>query len=243
MSGAIPIVALDVSTASAALAIAGALGARCRFYKVGSELFTAAGPEVVRLLREECGADVFLDLKFHDIPNTVASAVRSAAALGARLITVHASGGRAMLDAARRAAADAAGGECRILAVTALTSLDARSLAESWGRSDPLSIEEEVLRLGELAASAGVHGIVCSGQEAAAVRARFGDRLALLIPGIRLAGGELHDQQRVMTPSAAQAAGARYLILGRAVTGAPDQAMAMDQVLAELAGGASEPRK
>ena len=238
MSGAIPIVALDVPSAEDALRQARALGARCRFYKVGSELFTAAGPSVVRALREEMGADVFLDLKFHDIPNTVAGAVRSAARLGARLLTVHASGGTPMLEAARRAASDEAGDGCGVLAVTVLTSLEPAVLAGAWGRSDQLEMEREVLRLAGLAADAGLHGIVCSGAEVAAVRARFGDRLAPLVPGIRLAGGTTHDQHRVMTPLAAQRAGARYLILGRAVTAAEDPPAAMERVLAELRGDA-----
>jgi orotidine-5'-phosphate decarboxylase len=234
VNGAIPIVALDVPTAENALRLARALGPRCRFYKVGSELFTAAGPSVVLALREEMGADVFLDLKFHDIPNTVAGAVRSAARLGARLLTVHASGGTPMLEAARRAASDEAGDGCGVLAVTVLTSLEPAVLAGAWGRSDELEMEREVLRLAGLAADAGLHGIVCSGAEVAVVRARFGDRLAPLVPGIRLAGGATHDQHRVMTPSAAQRAGARYLILGRAVTGADDPTAAMERVLAEL---------
>ena len=234
---AIPIVALDVDSAESALSLARSLEGRCAFFKVGSELFTAAGPGIVRTLRDDLGADVFLDLKFHDIPNTVAGAVRSAVALGARLLTVHASGGSAMLDAARAAAGDGVG----VLAVTALTSLDSAALAESWGRTDEPSVEQEVLRLAGLAAAAGLHGVVCSGGEAASVRARFGDRLALLVPGIRLAGGDAHDQRRVMTPSAAQAAGARYLILGRAVTSATDPAAAMARVLEEL-GEASRAR-
>ena len=232
--GAVPIVALDYSSSEPALAMARTLGDRCRFYKVGSELYTAAGPAIVRTLREELGADVFLDLKFHDIPNTVAGAVRSAARLGARLLTVHASGGAPMLVAARQAADEVAGGACGVLAVTVLTSLDTGVLGAAWGRSDALDMEREVLRLAELAAGAGVHGIVCSGAEVGAVRARFGDRLAPLVPGIRLAGGNAHDQSRIMTPAAAQRAGARYLILGRAVTADPDPTAAMDRVLAEL---------
>jgi len=233
-SRAIPIVALDVPSTQHALRLARAVGSSCRFFKVGSELFTAEGPDVVRALREELGADVFLDLKFHDIPNTVAGAVRSAARLGARLVTVHASGGLPMLETAGRAAADEAGSGCGVLAVTALTSFEPAVLAAAWGRSDALEMEREVLRLAVLAAEAGLHGIVCSGAEVAAVRARFGDRLAPLVPGIRLAGGASHDQARVMTPAAAQAAGARYLILGRAVTAADDPAGAMQRVLAEL---------
>ena len=231
---AIPIVALDVESGEQALGLARALGSRCSFYKVGSELFTAAGPDVVRALREELAADVFLDLKFHDIPNTVAGAVRNAARLGARLVTVHASGGRPMLEAAQRAAGEESGGACGVLAVTALTSLTPAVLAAAWGRTDEPEMEQEVLRLAGLAADSALHGIVCSGVEVAAVRDRFGDRLAPLVPGIRLAGGATHDQARVMTPAAAQAAGARYLILGRAVTAADDPAEAMERVLAEL---------
>lgn len=230
----IPIVALDVATSEAALAMVRLLGDRCRFYKVGSELFTAVGPSIVRAIRDE-GAEVFLDLKFHDIPNTVAGAVRSAAGLGARLLTVHASGGSAMLAAAQRAA-DESGAPIGILAVTALTSLDGQGLAEAWGRGDELSVEREVLRLADLAAAAGLHGIVCSGSEAEGVRSRFGDRLALLVPGIRLAGGSPHDQRRVMTPAAARTAGARYLVVGRAVTATADPGEAMSRVLSELGG-------
>jgi orotidine-5'-phosphate decarboxylase len=235
---AIPIVALDVPTSADALALARTLGPSCRFYKVGSELFTAAGPSVVHALQDEVGADVFLDLKLHDIPNTVAGAVRSAAALGVRLLTVHASGGRAMLAAAQEAAQAAAarGSACDLLGVTVLTSFDGASLGAAWGREE-LAVEREVLRLAADAAEAGLHGIVCSGAEAAAVRAAHGDRLALLVPGIRLAGGSAHDQRRVMTPAAAQAAGARYLILGRAVTAAANPQRAMQTVLTELASG------
>ena len=232
---AIPIVALDYGSADDALALASRLGDSCRFYKVGSELFTAAGPAVVRALLDQ-GADVFLDLKFHDIPNTVAGAVRSAASLGVRLVTVHAAGGAAMLRAAQEAALSAAptGGACHLLAVTVLTSFDATALGEAWGRG-VVEVEREVLRLAGAAAGAGLHGVVCSGAEAGAVRSAYGDQLALLVPGIRLAGGSSHDQRRVMTPAAAQSAGARYLILGRAVTAAADPRRAMATVLAELA--------
>ena len=239
MPRAIPIVALDVPSGVAALALARSLGDTCGFYKVGSELFVAEGPRIVRALRDELGADVFLDLKFHDIPNTVAGAVTSALALGVRLLTVHASGGRAMLEAAQ----GAAGSACGVLGVTVLTSLDDVSLARAWGRSS-VHVEEEVLRLADDAVGAGLHGIVCSGVEAGAVTRAHGDRLALLVPGIRLAGGASHDQRRVMTPGAAQAAGARYVIVGRAVTGAADPRVAMGAVLADLEGpaGASSGR-
>ncbi|HET6680412.1 MAG TPA: orotidine-5'-phosphate decarboxylase [Gemmatimonadaceae bacterium] len=227
---AIPIVALDTSNADAALRIVERLGDRCDFYKVGSELFTAAGPDMVRALRDH-GARVFLDLKFHDIPNTVRGAVRSARGLGASLVTVHASGGVEMMSAA----VEAAEGAVDVLAVSVLTSHDAVSLGEAWGR-EALGVREEVLRLAELAVRAGVPGMVCSGHEAASVRARLGSALALLVPGIRLAGEAAHDQRRVMTPAAAASAGATWVVLGRAVTAAPDPVEAMEQVLGELGG-------
>jgi len=225
-----PIVALDFSDASTALALVDELGEGCRFYKIGGELFTACGPSIVREVRER-GADVFLDLKFHDIPNTVSGAVRRAAAMGVRLLTVHAAGGPSML----RAAATAAGGssQCAVLAVTVLTSLDASQLGTAWGRV-VTDVPAEVLRLSGIARDAGAHGVVCSGQEAAAVRERYGDALALLVPGVRLAGGAVHDQKRVVTPAQAVAAGARYLVVGRAVTQAADPAVALSRVRAEL---------
>jgi orotidine-5'-phosphate decarboxylase len=226
---ATPIIALDVPSASEALEVVGRLGATCRFYKVGGELFTAAGPAVVRQIRA-LGYDVFLDLKFHDIPNTVAGAVRSAVDAGATMVTVHASGGRAML----RSAVEAAGTSCRVMGVTVLTSLNAESLAESWGRG-ALQLEEEVLRLGSLCAETGAHGIVCSGHEVQRVRERL-PGLQPLVPGIRFEEGATHDQARVMTPRRAALAGARYLVIGRAVTAAPDPLAAMQRVLGELAG-------
>lgn len=225
----VPIVALDVPHAEAALQLVRTLGDACRFYKVGSELFTAAGPRIVHALRD-AGCEVFLDLKFHDIPNTVRAGVRSASALGARLVTVHASGGRAMLEAA----VEGAGDGCGVLAVTVLTSHDAASLGESWGR-DVGDVRTEVLRLAALARAAGVHGIVCSGEEAAAVRAANGEHLRLLVPGVRLPGGASHDQARVVTPATAAVAGASWIILGRAVTAAPEPAAAMRQVHDQLA--------
>ena len=227
---AIPIVALDVPTAGDALAIARQLYDDCHFFKVGSQLYTAAGPTIVRELRERLGADVFLDLKFHDIPSTVAGAVRAATTLGVRLLTVHASGGRAMLEAAQDASRD----RCGVLGVTVLTSHDDASLAASWGR-DTARVQDEVLRLAADSAAAGLHGVVCSGDEAQAVNRVYGDRLALLVPGIRLEGGEANDQRRVVTPHAAQRAGARYVILGRTVTAAADPRLAFQKVLIDLA--------
>lgn len=218
------IVALDVGSLTQVRTLVERIGEACDFYKVGSELFTAEGGAAVDLLRR-AGKDVFLDLKFHDIPNTVRGAARSAAVLGARLLTVHASGGRAMLEAA----VEGAGDECGVLAVTVLTSMDAPALSAVWGR--PVDdIGAEVLRLAELARGAGAHGIVCSGAEAREVSERYGDALALLVPGIRLPGGDRHDQARVITPRAAVAAGARYLVLGRAVTGSADPVAALRAV-------------
>ena len=228
MTRALPIVALDVPDSGRALGIVDLLGDQCRFYKIGSELFAAAGPDVVRAVKER-GAEVFLDLKFHDIPHTVRGAVASAASLGVRLLTVHASGGPAML----RAAVEAAGPECRILAVTVLTSLDAAALAQCWGKPVP-DVAAEVLRLAGLARDAGAHGIVCSGLEAGMIRDRYGAALATLVPGVRLAGTASQDQARVVTPRQAADAGARYVVLGRAVTDAKSPRHAMSDVLTDL---------
>jgi len=223
-----PLVALDVPSADAAMRVVESLGDRCRFYKVGSELFTAAGPGIVSRVRD-AGCDVFLDLKLHDIPNTVRGAARSAAGLGVRLLTVHASGGVPMMEAA----VEGGGESTAILAVTVLTSFDDASLGEATGRRGVMA-SEEVARLADLAARARAHGVVCAGAEAAAVRAKFAGTLAVLVPGIRMAGSAAHDQRRVVTPAEAAAAGARYIVVGRAVTAAPDPREAMDLVLGEL---------
>lgn len=225
---AVAIVALDYPDAESALRLVAELGDSCRFYKVGSELFTAAGPQVVEKVRN-AGCDVFLDLKLHDIPNTVAGAMRRISALGVRLATVHASGGRAMLEAA----VEAAGADCGVLAVTVLTSLNAVTLAEIFGR-DNVDVGDAVLRLAELAHSAGARGVVCSGQEVALVRSRFGKQLSLLVPGIRLPGDSAGDQSRIVTPDAAAAAGADYIVVGRTVTGATNPRNAMDEVNGRL---------
>lgn len=216
-----PIVALDVSTFEDALALVDRLGDACRFYKVGSELFTACGPRVVTTLRDR-GCSVFLDLKFHDIPNTVRKGAAAAARLGASLITVHASGGEAMV----RAAVEGAGERCQVFAVTVLTSLDALALAAAWGRPT-VDVREEVLRLAGVASTAGAAGVVCSGQEAPALRDRFGPSLRLLVPGIRLPDSPRDDQSRTVTPAEAAAAGATYIILGRTVTKASDPVAAL----------------
>jgi orotidine-5'-phosphate decarboxylase len=224
------IIALDVPDAARAATLLERLGPEADFVKVGSELFAAAGAAMVRQLRSE-HRDVFLDLKWHDIPNTVRSAARVAAAMDVSLVTVHASGGRAMLEAA----VEGAGHACGVLAVTVLTSLDAASLGEAMGR--PIaSVQDEVLRLADLARKAGAHGVVCSGAEAGAVRLAFGNTLRILVPGIRLTGGARHDQARVVTPEDALAAGATYLVLGRAVTESRDPRETLAGVKRVLSG-------
>ena len=248
-----PIVALDMQDAGSALRLVEELGDLCSVYKIGGELYTACGPDIVRDVKKR-GASVFLDLKFHDIPNTVLGAVRSAASLGVKIMTVHASGGRVMLEAALRGIRESAAiraaevpadavstgvwnqvvrGEVEIFAVTVLTSLDASALGKSWGR-EVADVRGEVLRLAGIAAEAGVYGVVCSGEEAAAIRDKFGAKLATLVPGIRLPGDPTGDQARVVTPREAAEAGARYIVLGRSVTAAKSARDAMSAVLADL---------
>jgi orotidine-5'-phosphate decarboxylase len=202
------------------------LGDQCRYYKVGSELFTAVGPRILETLRNR-GCRVFLDLKFHDIPNTVRKAASSAASLGASLITVHASGGEAMI----RAAVEGAGHKCDVLAVTILTSLDASTLSVAWDKPVP-DVGAEVLRLAGVAKSAGAAGVVCSGAEAATLRRTLGADFSLLVPGIRLPGSPADDQSRTVTPREAADAGATYIILGRTVTQAPNPVVALQQAVA-----------
>ena len=224
----VPIVALDFPAAQAALKMVDLLGDSCRFYKVGSELFTAAGPQIVETLRA-LGNEVFLDLKFHDIPNTVRGATRSAAAMGARLTTVHATGGRRMIEAA----VEGAGERCGVLGVTVLTSLDASSLRTATG-TKTLELSGEVMRLAGECAAAGAFGVVCSGLEAKKIRAKYGDKLRLLVPGIRAAGVKNDDQKRAVTPGEAARAGASYIVVGRMVTQAADPRAALDAVVAAI---------
>jgi orotidine-5'-phosphate decarboxylase len=228
----VPIVALDVPNQESASIIVSAIGDLCRFYKVGSELSTSAGPSVVRFLRDH-GNEVFLDLKWHDIPNTIRGAARSAARLGARLVTVHATGGIAMMRAAVEGAKQG-GSETKVLAVTVLTSFDAERLTQAWGRPN-IVVLDEVLRLAGQALEAGVQGIVCGGAEAAAVRKRYGDALELLIPGVRLAGTASNDQVRIATPQEAAAAGANYIVVGRTVTAAAAPREAIRRVIDAVA--------
>jgi orotidine-5'-phosphate decarboxylase len=197
--------------------------------KVGLELFTAEGPPVVRAAAS-LGRPVFLDLKLHDIPNTVEGAARSAAASGASLLTVHASGGPDMV----RAAVKGAGGRVRILAVTVLTSLDGAAL-DRIGLAGPP--EAAVVRLARLAVDAGAGGLVCSPHEVAAVRAAVGPGPLLVVPGVRPAGAALGDQARVATPEAAVAAGADVIVLGRPLRDAPDPVAAAVAIAAGVGRG------
>jgi len=224
------IVALDVSSAAAARKIVAAVGESASTYKVGMQLYTAEGPQLVRDLVGS-GRRVFLDLKYHDIPNTVASAVKEAAALGVNMLTVHAGGGSKMLCAAAEAARQA-NSQLVVLAVTVLTSLDEDEL-HSVGV--PSGMEDQVLRLASLALSAGCKGIVSSAREAPALRRSLGAEFALVTPGVRPAGGDAQDQARVVTPAQAIAAGASHIVVGRPITGAVDPAAAAEAILSELA--------
>jgi orotidine-5'-phosphate decarboxylase len=215
------ILALDAPGWAAADRIVGALGEAVSFYKVGLELFTDEGPAVVRELRGR-GKRIFLDLKLHDIPNTVAGAARAAGRLGVEFLTVHAAGGAAMVQAASSAAREGSGGRTRVLAVTVLTSLAEGHLPASFphGRS----IEDLVTALADDALAAGADGLVCSGAEVASLRRRFGASPVLVVPGTRPHGALAQDQARVVTPQAALEAGATWLVVGRAVTAAADPA-------------------
>jgi len=225
------IVALDFPSAAAALDHVDRLEGRCQWFKVGLELYLAAGPGIVDSLLAR-SFEVFLDLKLHDIPNTVAGAVRSVSSLGASLLTVHAAGGPAMLAAAAEAAATTPNAP-RLLAVTVLTSMDAAQLAAVGVYA---SAAAHVLRLARLAASAGIDGLVCSPEEVPQLRAELGDSGLLVVPGIRPEGGALGDQRRVATPASAIASGASMLVVGRPITQAANPAAAFDAILAEMAG-------
>ncbi len=223
------IVALDTPNVEKTRVLVQKLGDSVGFYKVGKELFTAVGPSIVAELVAS-GKKVFLDLKFHDIPNTVAGAVRSAASLGVSLLTVHASGGSKMLRAAAEAAAQS---ETRptVLAVTVLTSLAAADLEEIGVAG---GVEAQVLRLATLALDAGCGGIVASAQEASSLRRALGTTFTLVTPGIRPAGSVAADQARVVTPEAAIRAGADYLVVGRPISAADDPAESARTILRQI---------
>jgi orotidine-5'-phosphate decarboxylase len=218
------IVALDVPDAPAALMLVQRLEGTCAWVKIGLELFVAAGPAVI-------GHSVFLDLKFHDIPNTVAGAVRSAAALGASMLTVHATGGPAALTAARNALAGVPRPP-QLLAVTMLTSMDVEQMSAVGLERSP---SDEVLLLAGMALASGLRGFVCSPQEVAAVRALAGPEATLVVPGIRPSGSDAADQKRIATPADTLRMGASYLVVGRPITQAPDPAAAAHAIVQEMA--------
>lgn len=229
-SGSRIIVALDYPTADEALALVDRLEpGSCRL-KVGKELFTRAGPELVATLGKR-GFDVFLDLKFHDIPNTVAAACHAAADLGVWMLNVHALGGVRMLQAAREGV-ERSGRKPLLIAVTILTSMDASDLASVGLAGSP---EDNVLRLAALAESSGLDGVVCSSRETGALRARLADDFLLVTPGIRPAGSAADDQRRIMTPVEAVQSGSSYLVIGRPVTQADDPEGVLRTINSELA--------
>jgi orotidine-5'-phosphate decarboxylase len=221
-------VALDFPDEIEALKLVDRLNGACQWFKVGMELYYAAGNRIVHKLRDR-GFSVFLDLKLHDIPNTVAGAVRSATQAGASLLTVHAGGGAAMMSAAAEAAS--APGSPRLLAVTVLTSMDASELA---GIGITVSPAEQVLRLARLAQASGIDGMVCSPEEVAALRKQTGPDTLLVIPGIRPTGSAIGDQKRIATPAEAIAHGASMLVVGRPITRAADPAQAAHAILQEI---------
>ncbi len=223
------IVALDFDTATEALDLVDLLDPDTCRVKVGKQLFTREGPAILKALGAR-GFDVFLDLKFHDIPNTVANACVAAAEQGAWMVNVHASGGSRMMVAARDALAKLSNPP-KLIAVTVLTSMASEDLLETGTPASPM---ERVLLLAELAQQAGMDGVVCSAQEAQQLRARLGPDFNLVTPGIRLPENNVGDQRRVLSPSDALAAGANYLVVGRPITAAPDPAGALEHIRSSI---------
>jgi orotidine-5'-phosphate decarboxylase len=221
-------IALDLPSEQEAMKLVDRLEGTCQWFKVGMELYYAAGNSIVQQLRDR-GFNVFLDLKLHDIPNSVAGAVRSATQAGASLLTIHASGGAAMMSAAAEAAS--APGSPRLLAVTVLTSMDANELT---GIGIAASPADQVLRLAKLAQASGIDGMVCSAEEVATLRKETGPNTLLVIPGIRPAGTAVEDQRRVATPALAIAHGASMLVVGRPITRAANPAEAAHAILEEI---------
>ena len=227
------IVALDFQYCEQALEVADQLDpVKCRI-KVGKELFTREGPSIIKALHQK-GFEVFLDLKFHDIPNTVAKACAVAADLGVWMVNVHASGGRRMMEAARKAV-EQAGTGTQLIAVTVLTSMERSDLMELGLDLEPI---DQVKRLAQLTKDSGLHGVVCSAQEAPILKPMFGADFSLVTPGIRPAGSEPGDQRRVMTPPDAVAAGVDYMVIGRPIAQAANPRVALDNVLNSLAAHA-----
>lgn len=227
------IVALDYAEASKALQLVQRLDPGLCRLKVGKELFTAAGPALVEQLVGK-GYGVFLDLKFHDIPNTVAKACAAASRLGVWMLNVHASGGITMMQAARDGVAKT-GKSPKLIAVTVLTSMDQTTLNQLGIQG---SLEDQVLRLARIAQQAGLDGVVCSAQEASALRMALGQDFCLVTPGIRPANASADDQARIVTPAEALRLGASYLVIGRPITQAPDPLMALQAIYQEISAAA-----
>ena len=223
------IVSLDFHTIGDAQALVSRLDPGLCRVKVGKELFTLYGPRMIETLLK-AGFEVFLDLKFHDIPNTVAGACRAAAELGVWMLNLHVSGGRRMLEAGREAV-DKSGSQPLLIGVTVLTSMDTTDLQEI-GIAD--AADQHVLRLASLARSSGMDGVVCSPREVTILRQHLGDKFILVTPGIRPAGTEAGDQRRVMTPLEAISSGSDYLVIGRPITQAPDPLQALMDIEAEI---------
>ena len=221
------IVALDFPTKSKALALASSLSGTVSTYKIGLELYTAEGPEIIREVAAT-GAKIFLDLKLHDIPNTVAKAVAAAGELGVQMLTVHLSGGHTMLSAA----VEARPPNLFLLGVTVLTSATRETLSETGVNS---GIEEQVLRLAELGQKSGIDGLIASPQEVKTLRERLGDQIKLITPGVRPSWAPADDQKRFTTPRDALKNGADYLVVGRPITADPNPRAAVDRLLAEIA--------
>jgi orotidine-5'-phosphate decarboxylase len=219
------IVALDVSTKKEAVALVDQLRDQISFFKIGFQIYTAEGPEILRVVRL-MGAKVFLDLKLHDIPNTVARATESASNLSVQMLTIHLSGGAEMIQAATTRK-----GKMSILGVTVLTSANERTLCET-GVSE--SIGQHVLRLARLGVENGIDGIVASPHETKMLRAEFGDKLRIVVPGVRPSWSQAGDQKRVMTPREAIDAGADYLVIGRPITAHSNPREAVERILEEI---------
>ncbi|MBU0689621.1 MAG: orotidine-5'-phosphate decarboxylase [Gammaproteobacteria bacterium] len=222
------IIALDFPQAASALALAERLEPTLCRLKVGKELFTSAGPQLVEQLQQR-GFEVFLDLKFHDIPNTTAQACKAAASLGVWMVNVHALGGRKMMEMAREALENHVQ-RPKLIAVTILTSMAQEDLHGIGIQDSPAQM---VIRLAQLTRDSGLDGVVCSAQEAVALRQQCGKDFCLVTPGIRPANAAANDQSRIMTPQAALQAGASYLVIGRPITQAPDPLQALQDILKE----------
>jgi orotidine-5'-phosphate decarboxylase len=219
------IIALDVPTSQEALSLVRRLSPHSGLFKIGLQLYTAAGPEIVRAVQGE-GGGIFLDLKLHDIPNTVRRAVESVNSLGVEMLTLHLSGGRRMIEAA----VEAASPDLLLLGVTVLTSADEETLRETGVEA---SLEKQVLRLATLGRDAGVGGLIASARELAPLRATLGDAIKIVTPGIRPANSQSNDQKRTMSPARALRAGANFLVIGRPIIAAADPRQALEEIIAD----------